>query len=183
MKTLAVSRDLAYTGEQLRSLWIFRTFGVEGDAIAWFEGPCEVAGERLVDQVDASAGDCIRAARMTHFIAEHFGGDLDHAILRQRLLVCLAGEALRRQIEDLRRDGDDLFVGERKLSVSIATVSPVSALIHLGVNIDPDGAPVAACGLREFGVDPARFAEGLCVAYAEEVAGMRRARCTVRSVP
>jgi len=183
MRAHCVREEIAYTGEQLRSLWIYRTFGIEGDAIVAFSGPCEVSGEALVDQVDASANDSIRAAQMMHLIVEHFDGDLNHAILRQRLLVCLAAEALRGDVAGLRREGDDLFVGEGKLSVSIATVSPVSTLIHLGVNIDPTGAPVQACGLRELGVDPWRFAEGLVAAYAAETERMARARCTVRGVP
>ena len=183
MKAHGIRDETTYTGEQLRSLWIYRTFGTEGDAIVWFAGPCEVSGEHLVDQVDAAANDFIRAARMMHFIVEHFDGDLNHAILRQRLLVCLAAEALRDGIEGLRRVGDDLFVREEKLSVSIATVSPVSGLIHLGVNIDPAGAPVPACGLGRLGVDPWAFAERLAGAYVAEVERMEKARCTVRSVP
>ncbi|MBM3475618.1 MAG: DUF366 family protein [Armatimonadetes bacterium] len=183
MKAHRVREEIAYTGEQLRSLWVYRTFGVEGDAIVWFAGPCDVSGEALVDQVDAAAQDSIRSARMMHFIVEHFSGDLDHAILRQRLLVCLAAEVLRDEIADLRRAGDDLFVGEKKLSVSIATASPVSVLIHLGVNIDPTGAPIPACGLEESGVDPHRFAERLAAAYVAETEAMAKARCTVRGVP
>lgn len=182
MNAYCVRDEIAYTGEQLRSLWIYRTFGIEGDAIVAFAGPCEVSGEALVDQVDATAGDCIRAAQMIHFIVEHFDGDLDRAILRQRLLVCLAAETLRGHIGDLRREGDDLFVGENKLSVSIATVSPVSTLIHLGINIDPTGAPVRACGLGEFGVEPWRFAEALVAGYVAEMERIARARCTVRGV-
>jgi hypothetical protein len=183
MKAYDAPGEIAYTGEQFRSLWIYRTFGVEGDAIVWFTGPCHVAGEALVDQVDAAAQDSIRAAQMVHFIVEHFGGDLNHAILRQRLLVCLAAEVLREEIAGLRRVGDDLFAGEGKLSVCVATASPVSTLIHLGVNIDPTGAPVRACGLEEFGVDPQQFAERLAAAYVAETESMAKARCTVRGVP
>jgi hypothetical protein len=183
MKAHCVREEITYTGEQLRSLWIYRTFGVEGDAIVWFAGPCDVSGEDLVDQVDAAAKDSIKGAQMMHFIVEHFSGDLNHAILRQRLLVCMAAEALRAEISGLRRVGDDLFVGEKKLSVSIATASPVSNLIHLGVNIDPTGAPVRACGLREFGVDPWRFAGRLAAVYVAETERMAKARCTVRGVP
>ena len=183
MKAHCAREEIAYTGAQLRSLWIYRTFDLEGDAIAWFAGPCEVSGEHLVDQVDAAANDHIKAARMMHFIIEHFDGDLNHAILRQRLLVCMAGEVLGGEVAGLRRVGDDLFVGEKKLSVSIATVSPVSNLIHFAVNIDPTGAPVRACGLEELGVDPWRFAERLAAAYVGEAERMAKARCTIRGVP
>jgi len=183
MKARCVREEMTYTGEQLHSLWIYRTFGLEGDAIVWFAGPCAVSGEHLVDQVDAAANDYIKAARMMHFLVEQFHGDLNHAILRQRLLVCMAGEVLSDDVPGLSRVGDDLFFGEKKLSVSIATISPVSTLIHFAVNIDPTGAPVRACGLEELGVDPWRFAERLAAAYVGEAERMAKARCTVRSVP
>ncbi|MGQ9730864.1 MAG: DUF366 family protein [Candidatus Zipacnadales bacterium] len=182
MKAHRIEKELTYTGEQLRSLWIYRTFGLQGDAIVWFAGPCDVSGEHLVDQVDAAANDYIRAACMIHFIVEQFEGDLTHAILRQRLLVCLAAGILHPEVEALRRVGDDLWVGERKLSVSIATVSPVSTLIHFAVNIDPTGAPVPAIGLGELGVDPWRFADRLATAYVEETELILKTRCTVRGV-
>jgi len=183
VKAHGATEEIRYTGAELRSLWIYRTFGVEGDAFVWFEGPCHVDGERLVDQVDAATGDSIKAARMLHFIVEHFDGDLNHAVLRQRLLVCFAAELLARDVPSFRRVGDDLFSGTRKLSVSIATVSPVSTLIHFALNIDPTGAPVEACGLEEFGVDPHVFAQRLAAAYCAEADRMEKARCTVRSVP
>ncbi len=183
MQAHLADTETTYTGGQLRSLWVYRTYGIVGDAIVSFLGGCDVAGERLVDQVDAAAGDSIRAARMLHFLVEHFDGDLTTMVLRQRLLIALARELLGADISGLRRDGDDLYVAERKLSVSIATVSPVSGLVHLGINVDPTGAPVAACGLEEFGVDPRAFAQALMGAYVAEVESMARARCTVRSVP
>jgi len=183
MRAHFAEQPIAYTGEQLRSLWIYRRFAIVGDAIVGFVGPCDVAGERLVDQVDAAGGDSIKAASMLHLIVEHFEGDLRQAVLSQRLLVCIAWELLAREVQDLRREGDDLFVDDRKLSVSIATVSPVSALIHLGLNVDPAGAPVAACGLGELGIEARGFAERLMAAYVAEVESMEQARCTVRSVP
>jgi hypothetical protein len=183
MKVHLAADDIAYDGTQLRSLWIYRTFGIVGDAMVGFEGPCEVRGEHLVDQVDAAADDFIRARRMLHFIVEHFDGDLTHAVLRQRLLVCLAAEVLQRDAPGLRRVGDDLLLGERKLSVSVATVSPVSTLTHFAVNLDPAGAPVPVCSLGDLGVDARGFAERLTAAYVAEVERMGKARCTVRGVP
>jgi len=177
-----VARALvAYTGAELRSHWLFHRFGLRGDAAAAFLGPCEVALERMVDQADVAAGDAIRAALMLHFIIEHFDTDLTRAVLRQRLLVCLARELLT-GLSDVRRSGDDLFVGDRKLSVSIATASPVSTLIHFALNVDPTGAPVPAVGLAELGVVPLPFAELLLARYAEECEGVAAARCKVRGV-
>ena len=177
-----VSREqVAYTGAELRSHWLFHRFGLQRDAAAAFLGPCEVTLEHMVDQADVAAGASIRATLMLHFIIEHFDTDLTRAVLRQRLLVCLARELLTGDVE-VRRSGDDLFVGQRKLSVSIATASPVSTLIHFAVNVDPTGAPVPAVGLAELGVVPLPFAELLLARYAEECEGVAAARCKVRGV-
>ncbi len=90
--------------------------------------------------------------------------------------------AARARVPELRRDGDDLWAGERKLSVSIATASPVSTLMHVALNIDPTGAPVPAVGLAEWGVDPEELAGEVLASYAAEMASADRARCKVRGV-
>ena len=179
-----LSQEIPYTGCELRSGWIADTAGIEGDALVAFVGPCEVPLEHMVDMEDVRRGVPIKAARMMHFLAEHFDTDLARTVLRQRLLVCLTAEILNQVISELvRRDGDDLFIGERKLSVSIATASPVSTLIHLGLNIDPSGAPVPAIGLDELGVPVAEVAEQIMAAYVEEMQSCRTARNKVRRVP
>ncbi len=184
MQTRFCPDEIAYTGAQLRSHWIFETFAMQGDAIVAFAGPCDVALSEMVDLEDVAANQSIRAASMLHFIAEHFDNDLTRMVLRQRLFVCMIGEALaaRANVPELRRDGDDLWAGERKLSVSIATASPVSTLMHLALNIDPTGAPVPAVGLAEWGVDPEELAGELLASYAAEMASADRARCKVRGV-
>ncbi len=184
MQTVLHPDELAYTGHQLRSHWIYETFGAQGDAIVAFRGPCRVELTEMVDRADVVAGEDIRAAEMLHLIAEHFDGDLTRAVIRQRLLICMIAERLQegRQMPPLRRDGDDLYVDERKLTVSIATVSPVSTLIHIGINIDPAGAPVAACGLGEWQIDVDGFAADLLAAYAHEVEDIYLATCKVRGV-
>ena len=181
MECLFVDETITYTGEQLRSHWVFRRFGLAQDAAVAFVGPCDVAIEHMVDQVDVAAGDSIKSASMLHFIIEHFDCDLPQAVLRQRLLVCIMREQLG-AVDGLRREGDDLFIGNRKLSVSIATCSPVSTLIHFGVNVDPTGAPVAAAGLAELGIEPRNLAERVLAAYAREMDQVQAARCKVRGV-
>ncbi len=177
--------EIAYTGKELHSLWIAETFDLHGDAIVAFIGPCDVSLENMVDQADVQRGVGIKAASMLHFICEHFDDSLEQAILRQRLLVCLTSEILRQQQPDLKLDrrGDDLFVGDRKLSVSIATASPVSTLIHLGLNIDPTGAPVAAVGLEELGLQATQIAPEVMQAYVTEMESCVAARSKVRGVP
>jgi len=184
MVTHFVEQATKYDGQQLKSHWAYRTFGLEGDSIVAFIGECEVAGEALVDLEDARAGEKILARSMLHFIVEHFDPELERAILRQRLLVALVAEALReRGAGEFIRRGDDLYHGDRKLTVSVATISPVSALIHLGINVDPEGATVPAVGLRELGVDATSFAKEVMRNYQTEMASVQRARTKVRPVP
>ncbi len=179
-----LSQEIPYTGRELHSGWIADTAAIEGDALVAFVGSCEVPLEHMVDMEDVRRGVPIKAARMLHFLAEHFDTDLARTVLRQRLLVCRAAEILNQASAQLvRRDGDDLFVGERKLSVSIATSSPASTLIHLGLNIDPSGAPVPAIGLDELGVPVAEVAKQIMAAYVEELQSVEAAQRKVRGVP
>jgi len=138
---------------------------------------------------------------MLHFIAEHEAPDLPRAILRQRLLVGVTLECLQvlRMVGaarcghplpadggwatcDLRRCGDDLFWRGRKLSVSVATTSPTSGLIHLGLNIIAAGAPVPAAALPELGASPQELAEAVMAGYAAEMESVAAAQHKVRPV-
>ncbi len=185
MEKKYVDQWIDYDGSQLTSLWAMRKFALQGDSIVAFEGGCLVEGENLVDQVDFISGDLIRSEHMLHFLVEHFDPDLPRTILRQRLLICQIREALADLApgESLLRRGDDLFRGERKLSVSIATVSPVSGHIHAGLNVTSALAPVAAIGLEELGVDPLELACLVIDAYAAETVQMAVAKTKVRWVP
>lgn len=149
-----------------------------------FVGPCRVEGDALVDLDDRRDGLFIESRRMLHFIVEHFDHDLERLVCRQRLLVALIGEILNGALgrHALRRRGDDLFEGEGKVSVSIATLSPVSGLIHTGLNVISEGAPVPARGLADWGLEAPPIARRILDAYAEELASMHHARCKVRGV-
>jgi len=173
---------IAYTGKELRSGWVRERTGLDGDAAAAFVGPCRVDTEDLVDMEDAEAGAHIEAALMAHIIVEHPGCPLSEAVLRQRLLVCILCDMLGPRIPDLRRDGDDVYIGERKLTVSIAAPSPVSSLIHLGINVDPGGAPVPAAGLEAFRVDAAPLLQELLGRYRDEIRSCGHAAGKVRKV-
>jgi hypothetical protein len=85
------------------------------------------------------------------------------------------------------RRGDDLYLARAdgspgKLSVSIATASVTSTLIHTGFNIETAGTPVPTTGLAELSVDVPTFATTLLDRYAAEVEDIWRARCKVRAV-
>ena len=171
-----------YTGIELRSGWVREHTGLEGDAVAGFVGPCDVPTVHLVDLDDARAGEFIRAASMAHVIAEHPGCPLREAVMRQRLMVALLGEIIAAAGKLLRRDGDDLYYGDRKLTVSIAAPSPASSLIHLGINVDPTGAPVPAVGLRELGLDATTVLGQLLEQYAREMDSAAYAATKVKTV-
>jgi len=185
MLTHFADQEIPYTGAELRSGWLHGAFGLGGDAIAAFIGPCDVAPEHMVDLADLAAGAKIRSRRMLHFIAEHGEPQLERTALRQRLLVVIAAECLQagRCLPDLARRGDDLFWRGRKLSVSIATTSPTSGLIHLGLNVDAKGAPVPAAALHELGAEPRPLALAIMEGYATELASITAACEKVRRVP
>jgi hypothetical protein len=175
-----------YDGTQLSSLWAFRTFGLQGDSIVCFRGSCRVDVERLVDVADVRECAPIASRDMLHFIVEHFDLDLEKTIIRQRLLAAIIKDVL----EDctgfnLIRSGDDLFYNEKKLSVSIATLTPVSTMIHAGLNVSGEGVPVPAASLSGLGLADDRIfvlGETVCRSYAEEIEQVKMARCKVRGV-
>lgn len=180
-----IDEPIAYTGVELRSHYLLETFGkkidLRGSAVVAFAGPCEVRTDHLVDLEDRMKGDFIRAKSMLHFVGEWFGMDLREGVLLQRLFVAKVAELLK-----LERHGNDLYSGvgadRKKLSVSIVTASPVSVLFHLGINIDPAGAPVPAVGLIEWGVDPTEFARTCLDAFSRECEGVAWACAKVRPV-
>jgi hypothetical protein len=178
-----LDREITYTGRELRSGWVSDQTGLTGEAAVGFFGPCRVATEDLVDLEDARAGATIESRRMAHLIVELPGCSLPAAVLSQRLLVCLLSEILVGRGVKPQRTGDDIFIGERKLTVSIAAPGRWGCLIHLGINVDPSGAPVPAVGLLELGVDPGELIENLLERFRAELASARRAERKVRSVP
>ncbi|HWR55816.1 MAG TPA: DUF366 family protein [Negativicutes bacterium] len=184
MHSLFVDKLMTYDGRQLSSLWAYKNFAVQGDSIIAFRGPCDVKISEMVDLEDVQAGAFIYSEEMVHFIIEHFDMDLEKTITRQRLLMAimrdiLCGVGAPRQ---LRRVGDDLYLGERKASVSIATLTPVSSMIHTGVNISSRNTPVPAIGLEDMAIEPVIFAQKVMAAYCEEMENITKARCKVRGV-
>lgn len=121
---------------------------------------------------------------MAHVIVEHPGCSLRAVVLRQRLLTCILGEVMREYGVVPSRDGDDLYVDGRKLTVSVAAPSSGGGcLIHLGINVDPAGAPVSAVGLEELGVPPRELLNALLERYRAELATAAHAETKVRTVP
>ena len=188
-KYLGSATHLTYDGLQLSPHWIYRQHDLLGDAIVAFRGPCEVKLTEMVDIEDVKAEAPISSQEMVHFIVEFFDLDLEKAVYRQRLLIVTAKEYLEEVLkEKVTRRGDDLFLNRPqdgrpgKLSVSIATSSPVSTLIHTGFNVISEGTPVTTTALNDLGVDPDEFAQTVLDRYTAEVVDIWEARCKVRPV-
>jgi uncharacterized protein len=190
MRTKLLEKQIMYTGRELSSHWAYKNADLKGDSLVAFIGPCDVETGCMVDLADNLAGECIKSARMVHFIMELFGRDMEKSVLYQRVLILVIKDVVRALRgpggPSIKREGDDLYVDDghekRKLSVSIATVGPVSALVHAGVNVDPAGAPVAAAGLAKLGIDEITFATAVLEAVEAEINGIDEARVKTLAV-
>ncbi len=159
LKTYFSSEARAYFGPELRPHFILSQYKQVGDALIAFVGPCDVKTDHLVDWEDRLNSDSIRAASMIHFLGEFFGTELREIVFFQRLFAAQLRAFVQEATgEKWDRSGDDLYWNGKKLSVSIVTQSPVSSLIHFGLNWDPAGAPVDAVGLSQFMTVDARDA-------------------------
>lgn len=177
-------KPLKYDGTQLSSLFAYRNYRVQGDSIVAFRGPCQVELKEMVDVEDVLDQAHIYSEDMLHFIIEHFDQDLEKMVLRQRLFIAIIHEMLINEgVQGLTRAGDDLYLVEGKLSVSIATLTRVSTMIHTGLNISSKFTPVKTISLPELGIlDIKDFANKIMKAYTSEINSICLARCKVRGV-
>lgn len=185
MQTQWIDKSLSYDGSQLAPLQNYLRHGLLGDSIVSWVGPCDVAIAHMMDGEDVRAASTIQADCMLHLVLELFQFPLSSAVALQRLI----GEILIQKISEksplgreLQRFGDDIYWGDKKLNVSIATLSLTSSLIHFGINIDNLGTPVETCCLNDFGILQIQgFADELMSAIQEEFLSMKRAVVKVRT--
>lgn len=184
MKTKYIEEEVKYIGSQLAPHWIYKNYKIQGDALVAFCGECDVHLSEMVDIEDVINNEPIYSKSMLSFITEQFGVNLPEGVFRQRLLICIIKELLEEYGHKIRRSGDDLFYQDKKLTVSIATKSITSTLIHTGVNIVSEGAPVKASGLKsELGIDDIKgFAVEVMKRYKEELEDIILAGTKVRGV-
>ena len=149
-----------------------------------FVGEVDVKLTEMVDIEDVINNEPIYSKYMLSFISEQFGIGLTEGVFRQRLLMCVIKELLEEKGIFVVRNGDDLMIKGGKLSVSIATKSITSVLIHTGLNILSEGAPVKAAGLQsELGItDIKEFALEVMKRYSEEIDDIILAGTKVRGV-
>lgn len=187
MNKLFIEKPTKYHGKELSPHWIYKNFAIMGDAIVAFIGECEVKLDSMVDIEDVLEDSPIYSENMLHFIVEHFNIPLIEGVFRQRLLVTIAREVISSYLpveKQIIRSGDDLFFENGKLSVSIATKSPTSVLIHFGLNVDSTGAPVKAAGLTsEINLhNIEQIAYDIMEKYIGEHTDIINASCKVRGV-
>ncbi len=184
MKSFFLNEIVDYDGSQLRSRWICEQTPCSDDAIVAFIGLCDVKPEFMVDLEDLAEGASIYSKEMLHFIVEHIDQPLPETILCQRLLICVIKEVLEHHHPNLPlvRRGDDLFLGNDKLTISIATKSPVSGLIHAGINIQSKGTPVSTKGLKDFDIDPILFGRVVIDRYLCEIELAKHCETKVKQV-
>lgn len=184
IKTQVIQDPVSYDGSQLQSHWIYRNYKLLGDAAVAFSGEVNVNLDKMVDLADVQVKEFIYSPLMLNFLIEHFNPDLELAIYRQRMFMVCIKEELEQYEIDVNRLGDDLYVDRGKLSISIATATTVSTLIHVGLNIETQGTPVKTIGLNELGItDIVSFADKVMLRYKMELEQIYEARCKVKGKP
>ena len=183
MKTLFVDETIKYEGHQLAPHFIYKNFHLLGDSIIAFMGPVDVKIDEMVDLEDVINNEPISSDLMLSFIVEIFDIGLNEGVFAQRMLV----QTIKEELEDMgfgvKRQGDDLFFKGKKLSVSIATKSLTSVLIHTALNVVSTGAPIEVASLNEIGIsDVKKFAQNVMIRYSDELSDIKCAIYKVRGV-
>jgi hypothetical protein len=150
-----IEKKINYDGSQLSNHWIYKNYSIMGDAGVCFIGKCDV--KDIVDIEDILDKQKIEANDMLHFIVEIFNKDLLFGVALQSVFISEIQNVLLKKGVNVTKQGDDLFVGKGKLSISIATSSTLSILIHIGINIKNEGTPVKTEALNSFNINPKKF--------------------------
>jgi len=185
MKNFFIDKQINYDGTQLAPHWIYKKFNIIGDAICAFIGEVDVKITEMVDIEDVINNEPIHSDKMLNFIVEIFGIGLAEGVLRQRLLVTTIKEIIE-QVCDKKivRKGDDIFIDDKKLSVSIATTSSNSVLIHTALNLCNTNTPIPVSTLPDNAniTNIKEFAQKVMASYTEETEDIYFATCKVRGV-
>ena len=186
MKMVNLGR-MDYDGSQLHHAFAYEQAKELGATICYFRGSANVK-EHLVDLEDSLANAFIKSEEMWHFIIEIPEATITEMVVWQRLFISMCiDELLTYNIcpKNITRKGDDIMVGDSKLSVSIATLSRFSGLIHVGINIKVgEDCPVDATGLADFMStnDLLVFGQIMAVEFSDEYNDIKNATFKVIEV-
>lgn len=164
---------IKYDGSQIAPLWAYG-MGIKGDSMVIFHGPMDVTFDNMKDLEDKKEGKSIRGNDLIHIIVERFDSpaSMRLAYYMQRLLIVCIRDVLSGHGIHTARHGDDLFIDDGKLTVSIATAGVTSEKIHCGVNITTDGTPpeVKTAALFDLGItDWKSLAHQIAEIYINEI--------------
>ena len=153
------TEQIVYKGSQLAPMFAYNKSAGTANVV-FFRGPMVLDTADMVDAEDVVANDFIRSQDAINIIAELPFVDLVGGVALQRIMIRKIADYLQTLSEsnllwwDIQ--GDDIkFKSQgadyKKLSVSIATKSPASVLIHIGLNITAGpNAPSFAASLTDF---------------------------------
>jgi len=155
-------------------------FDLSGDSIVGFIGPCQILPEYVTDLREPRTKRQPGSGRMLHLVAEHFGCDLLKTLLYQRLLLGIAKDKLNHRLggDVLQIWGDDICDGNKRVTVSSATVNTLSGKIHLGINVEASEAK----GLKDYDLNPKELGEVIMDQYRLEVFRINQKLSTTKSV-
>lgn len=188
MKYLWLDDEQLYDGRQLSSLYAYLNYNLLGDSILSWAGPCDVKLEHMVDGEDLNAKAKICSDQMIHFVIEYFESDLFFGVAIQRIFAAIVIDVLKELSNNtdltqaLFRQGDDVFVDDQKFSISVATKSPTSILVHFAVNVVNAGTPVKTISLSDFAVDPKEFSMNSAQLLINEIKSIKQATQKVKWV-
>lgn len=185
MKTLWIDQIIKYDGTQLRSLFAYLDHQVLGNSAVAFRGACDVSFEHMIDGEDLLQQAQICGSDMLHFIFEIFDEKLITGVFVQRLFASIVQNKVQEKSKGnffLKREGDDLYLNDAKLSISIAAHSPQSILVHFAMNISNKGTPVKTSSLEDLNIEPVEFAKELLKDFSEEYKNIQEATWKVKPV-
>ena len=164
---------IKYDGSQIAPLWAY-SVGIKGDSIVIFRGPMDVIPDNMKDFEDEKAEKTISGDDLIHIVVERFDSpaSMRLAYYMQRLLITCIRDTLEKHGIKTTRSGDDLFIDDGKLTVSIASAGVSSEKIHCGINITTRGTPgdVKTAALEDFGIKEWRtLAQEIAETFVYEV--------------
>lgn len=170
------SQVIPYDGTQLRHLFAYEKFGLLGTSLVAWCGPCHVPFEKMVDGEDKFSKSEIRGDSMLHFIGEFFHQDIYFSVALQRMFAAL----VLRQILELKPQllkslsikGDDIYMGKKKLSISIASITGFSSMLHFAINIESKGTPVPTISLKEMGIPVHKLVQSVFEEFDREYSSL-----------
>lgn len=178
---------MTYTGEQLKPHFAYFNHNLQGDsAVAWI-GPCQIPLEHMIDGEDFLANETIAGQQMLHFIIELFHQNIFTAVSFQRLISAIVKDCLCEKLNpqmaaQIYRRGDDIYYNNSKFSISIASSSRFSSMIHFAVNISNEGTPVQTCALNDFSIEAKSFADEVLKKITIEWQGVVQATTKVKAL-